>query len=300
MIVALFALAAALVIGGTAAVVQGFPFVRLESGLAMVIAGAGTASAGAVLFGLGVVALGLRRVEQGLRERRAAEPVPVPPVPALETVFPEPPRAARPILPGLAGVATGALVAGTEAGGRRQTEPTFDDSLFAPVPEPQQPEPQQPELPMPQPEPAPPAEIAHPAEQDLFAGPAAHAEPEPAEPLVLRPSLDVPPPEPEPAPPPPAEPPEPVAAEPAAPEPPPEPAPVEPPAPEPIPEPAAEPEPPRREVVGKYASGGNTYVMFDDGSIEAETPRGRFTFASLDELKAFIDSGGEGAARGAA
>ena len=52
-------------------------------------------------------------------------------------------------------------------------------------------------------------------------------------------------------------------------------------------------------MVGRYASGGNTYVMFADGSIEAETPQGRFTFASLDELKAFVDAGGEGA-RGAA
>ena len=39
MIAALFALAAAMIIGGCAAVIQGFPYVRLESGLAMVIAG---------------------------------------------------------------------------------------------------------------------------------------------------------------------------------------------------------------------------------------------------------------------
>jgi hypothetical protein len=36
--------------------------------------------------------------------------------------------------------------------------------------------------------------------------------------------------------------------------------------------------------------------MFSDGSIEAETPNGVFRFASLDELKDFIASGGEGAA----
>ena len=40
--------------------------------------------------------------------------------------------------------------------------------------------------------------------------------------------------------------------------------------------------------------------MFEDGSIEAETPQGRFTFASLDELKAFVDGGGEVGTRGAA
>jgi hypothetical protein len=47
-------------------------------------------------------------------------------------------------------------------------------------------------------------------------------------------------------------------------------------------------------IVGTYNSGDNTYVMFSDGSIEAQTPRGVFRFQSLDELKAFIASGGEG------
>ena len=85
----------------------------------------------------------------------------------------------------------------------------------------------------------------------------------------------------------------------AAPELPPEPKAV-PPAPSaPAPEPAA-PIPEARTVVGRYASGGNTYVMFENGSIEAETPQGRFTFASLDELKAFVDGGGESGTRGAA
>jgi len=49
-------------------------------------------------------------------------------------------------------------------------------------------------------------------------------------------------------------------------------------------------------VVGTYNSGDNTYVMFSDGSIEAQTPSGVFHFQSLDELKAFIASGGEGGA----
>jgi hypothetical protein len=63
---------------------------------------------------------------------------------------------------------------------------------------------------------------------------------------------------------------------------------VEPPAPAPKP---AEPAPPT--VVGTYASGGNAYVMYSDGSIKADTPKGHFTFGSLDELKAFIAEGGE-------
>jgi hypothetical protein len=47
-------------------------------------------------------------------------------------------------------------------------------------------------------------------------------------------------------------------------------------------------------IIGTYNSGDNTYVMFSDGSIEAQTPSGIFHFQSLDELKAFIASGGEG------
>jgi hypothetical protein len=72
-----------------------------------------------------------------------------------------------------------------------------------------------------------------------------------------------------------------------------------------IPEPGPEPsqvsapggskpsEPPAPTVVGTYNSGGNAYVMFSDGSIEADTPSGHYRFKSLDELKDFIASGGE-------
>lgn len=45
--------------------------------------------------------------------------------------------------------------------------------------------------------------------------------------------------------------------------------------------------------IGRYASGGNSYVMFSDGTIEAETPTGHYRFTSLDQLKEFIASGGE-------
>jgi hypothetical protein len=46
-------------------------------------------------------------------------------------------------------------------------------------------------------------------------------------------------------------------------------------------------------VVGTYNSGGNYYTMYSDGSIEAETPAGKFRFDSLDELKDFIARGGD-------
>jgi hypothetical protein len=46
-------------------------------------------------------------------------------------------------------------------------------------------------------------------------------------------------------------------------------------------------------AIGTYQSGGNTYVMFENGAIEATTPTGLYRFASLEELKAFIAAGGE-------
>jgi hypothetical protein len=46
-------------------------------------------------------------------------------------------------------------------------------------------------------------------------------------------------------------------------------------------------------VVGTYNSGGNFYIMYSDGSIEAETPAGKFRFTSLEELKEFIAAGGD-------
>lgn len=294
MIVALFALSLAMVIGGIAAIIQGFPFVRLESGLSMVIAGATVASAGAVLAGLGVIAAALRRVERALAGRRsveaggavrAAAPMVPPDLPSAE-----PAPAFRPTLP--------PAMPEIGAAGPGRTEPRFAQAPPAIDPEPHAaaPEPDrhaqilhEPELPLPQPAPPdhaplePPAEHARapdpePAaslapEDDLFAAPAAFAhEPAVVHEPALRPGLD-------PAP-------EHEAAVPA---------------PEPAPEPPHEAvAPPAREVVGRYESGGNVYVMFADGSIEAETPQGRFSFASLDELKAFVEAGGETAARGAA
>lgn len=59
-------------------------------------------------------------------------------------------------------------------------------------------------------------------------------------------------------------------------------------------EPEAQTEPaesaaPSRKMVRSFSSGPNRYTMFDDGSIEAETPTGRLTFASFDDLRRYID-----------
>jgi hypothetical protein len=42
-------------------------------------------------------------------------------------------------------------------------------------------------------------------------------------------------------------------------------------------------------VVGRYESNGASYVLFDDGSIEAETDSDVYHFASMAELKKFIE-----------
>lgn len=276
MIAALFALAAAMIIGGCAAVIQGFPYVRLESGLAMVIAGSVAASSGAVLLGLGVLALGFRRVELAIgqgpalrgRETAGAAPGPaeesrtrLPPIlpaapafivpPVVEPPFdPERPRL-EPSLE-LRTDAAHAPATPTDTAKPVHAEP----ELHIPVPPAVAPVPSV----APKPEAPQPASTLSP-EDDLFAPPEVQPDAK-EEPPPLRPSLDT--------------------------------------APEPEPEPEPAPKPETRTVVGRYASGGNTYVMFEDGSIEAETPQGRFTFASLDELKAFVDGGGEVGTRGAA
>lgn len=65
-----------------------------------------------------------------------------------------------------------------------------------------------------------------------------------------------------------------------------------PPAPEPVMEEDAAPEfaPPPPTLVRRYESGGVAYQLFSDGSIEAQTESGMYKFASLEELRAFIES----------
>lgn len=290
MIAALFALAAAMIIGGCAAVIQGFPYVRLESGLAMVIAGSVAASSGAVLLGLGVVALGFRRVERAIGRNPMAGPREAT-AGAAPTMSPDEGRIRLPpVLPAAPAFIVPSVVEPAFDPERPRIEPNLElraDEARAPIagpslgelerPVPAEPPPLHVAPPVhvaepiraPTPE-APKAEAAIAPDDDLFAAPEPPPESRSEEPHkgpqegpqeetpALRPSLDTPP-EPEPA-----------------------------------------PKPATRTVVGRYASGGNTYVMFEDGSIEAETPQGRFTFGSLDELKAFVDGGGEAGTRGAA
>jgi hypothetical protein len=59
---------------------------------------------------------------------------------------------------------------------------------------------------------------------------------------------------------------------------------------------AAQPEsaPQERTMVGTYASGGVTYFMYSDHSIEAELPDGRHRFTSMEELRIYLDTGSGG------
>lgn len=339
MIIALFALAVLMIVGGVASVVQGFPFVRLESGMAMTVAGATTASAGAVVLGLATVASHLRGLGRRLGEVRAA----MPPVESLAARPPEPevsepafampalgerPMRQRPSLGGpesrefgMGGMAMGGLglgAAGLGAQALAAAEP--DQAKFGAGPHGRGPEPTfvlPPDIDLPAP---PPPETVEPLLPDLLPPLDAQAPSAEVRPLAPEPtfaetsSAEISPAEPR------SDEPESVAAQAA----PPEDrramalfdtgtdAPGEPVRLYPTldtmaditPEPARAPETPavedKPEIVGTYASGGNTYVMYANGSIEAETPRGRFSFDSLDELKAFVEAGGETDARGAA
>ncbi len=51
--------------------------------------------------------------------------------------------------------------------------------------------------------------------------------------------------------------------------------------------PAAPPAEPS--LIGRYEAEGTAYLMFDDGSIEAQSEAGVFRFASMADLKAFIE-----------
>lgn len=52
---------------------------------------------------------------------------------------------------------------------------------------------------------------------------------------------------------------------------------------------AAPPLAPEPEVIGRYNAGGAAYIMYSDGSIEAETENGTYRFASMNELREFIE-----------
>ncbi len=55
------------------------------------------------------------------------------------------------------------------------------------------------------------------------------------------------------------------------------------------PPPSPAPPPHDSPVIGRYESDDTSYVMYADGSIEAQSPAGVYRFSSMAELKAFIE-----------
>ena len=62
---------------------------------------------------------------------------------------------------------------------------------------------------------------------------------------------------------------------------------------EPVPPARRIPEPPPvadlPKIMRKYESQGVNYTLYEDGSIDADSNSGRFRFASLDELRTFLE-----------
>lgn len=264
MLIALLILSLAMIVGGLFAMILGWDIVLIERGWAMVIAGSVSASGGAILLGLVAVIGKLARMEfelANLPERtRGAD---LPPSPVVDPV---------------SLVASGLLGDGgaeKEHGDEKADEPTLP--LFSTEPQDgsgaaptigredrfAKPRPIGPEQ-----GPAATENIFEDAAERTGGG-AEEEIPENARPEWARGTPDSEPPKPDWA----LDKPDDASPAPSAP---------------PSMAPAGRPT-----VIGTYNSGGNRYVMFSDGSIEAETPEGTFKFGSLDELKEFIASGGE-------
>ncbi|EIM25522.1 hypothetical protein [Microvirga lotononidis] len=312
MIIALLALAFAMIVGGLLTAFFGWDIVLVERGWTMVIAGSITAASGALLLGIAAAVSKLARIEARLSQLRGD--LDEEPLLATPGSLKEPSLAA---LSGgaMAGTAAEALEEGERADERQAILPLFEgEGHREPVEEevkaaewPEEPRVSEPVMPFP-PRPVPtPAPIRDEDEPDmkvpdfllaerardedeeprvLDGADLYHRDPAEREPETATRAFDER-----------DESREPVAetASPVEPEPERE--------PETAPEEEGEAEEERETapdgshpavVVGTYNSGDNKYVMFSDGSIEAQTPSGVFRFQSLDELKAFIAAGGEG------
>ncbi|MBA1158092.1 hypothetical protein [Microvirga mediterraneensis] len=315
MIIALLALAFAMIVGGLFAAFFGWDIVLVERGWTMVIAGSVTAASGALLLGIAAVVAKLSKIEKRLLQAQAGFDE--------EALIGTPKSLKEPTLAALSGgamagpAATEAQDEGERADERQATLPLFEGEdrretaeeegkvaewpAATRVPEPVVPFP---------PRPAPPPVATQDEDEQDMKVPdfllAERARDEDEEPRVsdgadlYHRDLGAPAPEPVARDLPEGDELRETAADTVT-------EPEREPEPEPKPEIASNAEEEVEEehetapdalhpavVVGTYNSGDNKYVMFSDGSIEAQTPSGVFRFESLDELKAFIAAGGEG------
>jgi hypothetical protein len=310
MIIALLALAVAMILGGLLTTLFGWDIVLVERGWTMVIAGSVTAASGAILLGIAAAVSKLSRIQSLLSQLQEET--------AREAVVAVPQSVAGPSLAAASGgvIAAAAVADADEPEAKDEAQPVLplfmeeerrereeDEVQVAEWPE--RPRVDEPILPFPPRTTPAPAPLREEDETDMKVPDFLLAERDrdtDEEPRVMdgadiynRDLKDEREPEPqdidehdhrvEPV----------AEIEPErGPEPDLEPAPIQPdleeePEEESVPE-SSEP----ATVVGTYNSGDNKYVMFSDGSIEAQTPSGVFRFKSLDELKEFIAAGGEG------
>jgi hypothetical protein len=275
MVIALVLLSLAMIVGGLFAAFQGWEIVVLERGWSLVIAGSVTAASGALLLGVTAAVSRLeavRREVAQLRDQlsRAELPSFLPPPPSLDPVD---------------DLSASLLSGGGTPDGVRRTEEGEEPALPLFM---RRPDERDGDLPRSEPEPADPQrtepENGPRAEEGTARGARAIVSEAPRLRMPgslfrLRRDEERAPEELEQA------------------------GPMRAPEPDALPEPRREPEPatvetegepgPAPTIVGSYNAGDNRYVMYSDGSIEADTPRGVFRFGSLDELKQFIAAGGD-------
>lgn len=252
----IFALGVALALGGAASIASGVPYIRMESGWTEVIAGTTALSAGIMTVALGAILSALRRLEPRFAESKASA---TPAMSEFATAEPMP------------AVATDLLGDGSDVAGHEPDAPvpSLGEPDITPIPASRPPAERmwyRPSVGLPgdeRAEPSVPVEPSRTTDRSSGVGPVARRDRDARRASLTRgdaadrvPSL-IPSPRP------------PVA-----------------------PEVNAGPVSTILEVptvVGRYESGGASYVLFSDGTIEVETEIGTHRFASMEELKTYID-----------
>lgn len=314
MAILLFCVGALTCIAGAAMIGFGVPISEFSFGNTLINAGVIAAVGGLVICALGAVVLKLRQIVDRLSEQALAGPARSPempemyeaaaamPAPPSRIPFPSKPPARAPRPPEPRPAMPQGLPAEPAAG--QSFAPTFAPTLRNPDEPPAMEE----EAFWTAPPPPPASRFSFrepPVEPAPFEPPAAReepmtapAEPEPRHDFVLRAPPPPPPPERRPGSdfdamwPPEIRPPKAPLAGRAAPEPEP-PLVAEAAAPEPLDEPevpAPAAQPPSVAVLKSGVVDGMAYTLFVDGSIEAEMPQGTLRFASINELRDYLES----------
>ena len=261
MVFILYCLSILTIVGGGALAVYGVDTIRSESGATFALAGVVFACAGFILLALAAVLAELRRLRRVVEEPEPAvaptiphATAPPPPPPPLPPRKPPPPQGGMPPPP--PGMSPPPVETASSAVERlRQDLESSSSSPARPVDEPARLHEAEPPV-----EAASGAEAAEPVEAAVPAKAADDAlalvaAPDEAKARVVE------------------------ADE------------VWPPAEAPVATPSTATSAADRTLVATYNSGGNTYYMFSDGTIETETPTGRYRFASMEELRVFVENG---------